>query len=439
MKIHILALLAFTLLCAASPGADDVDWRTWTSSAGTEIEAKLVNHNGSTVVLEQKSNGRRLTVKLNQLSQADQDFLEELGDEPDDTSEKPKKPGGVAPTTVDGIDAEPGKTSAEIACASDPKWTYYLYLPKSFHTAKEWPVWFIMSPGGGTGGGALNRYKEGADKLGCILALSVQSKNGFEESDLAIETMAKDVFERLPVVEDLGFTSGMSGGSRMAYLLAEREKRIAGVLACGSGGGVYLSAKDFREAKLRKSTYVCSLMGTNCFNRNEAVRSHGDFPSNFRLRFFPGGHDWAESKLIGEGMAIVLGEALKTTRARDVEDLKRDYARTMMTWATKLQTDEPWETLFWAKFLADFDGDADVSDEADELAGELEDEPDVEAAAEAQKIIDRFVDKHFDKAGSSEDTKKANPSREAEANKLADKIGEGPHADLLRKLGEPAK
>ena len=76
-----------------------------------------------------------------------------------------------------------------------------------------------------------------------------------------------------------------------------------------------------------------------------ALRGHQDFPDHYRLRFFEGGHDWADAKLIAEGMALVLGEALKVSRNRDLNELKRDYARTMMTWASKLQTDEPWETV----------------------------------------------------------------------------------------------
>ena len=431
MRSSILLLVSLVLIWGSRAAGEDVDWRTWTSTAGTKIEAKLVERTRDAVVLEQKSNGRRLTVKLSQLSQADLDFIGETPAEPEDPAE-------VGDTVVVGVDAKPGATSAEIVCVDDPKWTYYVYLPKTFHTAKKWPVWFIMSAGGGKGGGALNRYKEGADRLGCILALSVQSKNSFAESDRAMETMANDVYDRLPVIEGLGFSSGMSGGSRMAYLLAERDKRLAGVLACGSGSGVYLSEKDFRAAKLRKSTYVYSLIGTNCFNRDEAVRSHDKFPKNYRLRFFPGGHVWAESKFIAEGMARVYGETLKGTRVRNLDDHKRDYARTMWKWTGDLQKDEPWEAAYWAEFLADFDGDSEVSSDAKSLSSELEDNPQVDLAADAQKALDHFNKKHFNKPIDQAAGKRPVPARQAEADKLADKFGELPHAELLRKLGGPA-
>lgn len=157
----------------------------------------------------------------------------------------------------------------------------------------------------------------------------MESKNNFWESDQAIEAMVDDVYERLPVAENLAFATGMSGGSRMAYLLAERERNIAGVLACGSGSGVYVGEDEFRDAKLRRSTYVYSLMGTNCFNRTGAFQSHDEFPDEYRLRFFPGKHDWAGADLIEEGMARVLGAGLADYDGEDAEEMRSDYAKTM--------------------------------------------------------------------------------------------------------------
>ena len=52
---------------------------------------------------------------------------------------------------VTGIDAKPGSISPEIKCVKDEEWSYHVYLPKEFHTGRQWPVCFIMSPGGGSG------------------------------------------------------------------------------------------------------------------------------------------------------------------------------------------------------------------------------------------------------------------------------------------------
>jgi len=213
-----IILTLMTQLLSAQPSENA--WRTWTSQSGTQLEAQFMSHDEKTVTLKRKNNEKTLTLKIRQLSEADQKLIATLPEEFEAKGE----------TSIAGIDAEPGKTSAEIKCVKSPKWSYFIYLPQQFHTGKKWPIWFITSAGGGKGGGALSRYKKGADRLGCILALSEQSKNNFDDSDDAMEAMADDVYGRLPVIEKLGFSTGMSGGSRMAYLLAERDKNISGIL-----------------------------------------------------------------------------------------------------------------------------------------------------------------------------------------------------------------
>ena len=429
-------LIALFSLClwftfGSRGNANETEWRTWTSVQGSKIEARLVERTGEVVVLERKDGGRQLQVRLSQLSQEDRDYLQSLPE----VVEPPEETGE---TTVTGLEAEPGVISGQITCQADERWSYRLYLPKDFHTGRQWPVWFVMSAGGGKNGKALRRYIPGADRLGCILALSVQSKNNFADSDLAIEAMADDVYERLPVIEGLGFTSGMSGGSRMAYLLAERDKRIGGVLACGSESGVYLKEADFRPARLRRSTTVYSLIGTNCFNRSEAVRSHQEFPDHFRLRFFSGRHDWAKSPYIEEGMARVYGETLKQLKGDDRTADRRRYARTMWAWTQEMRAGQPWEAASWARFLADFEEDPRIQSQAKELAGELKDDERVQLATKADKAIDGFCKKHFNRSISTEEDKKPDPAREAEAERLADKFGDLPHAELLRLLGKPS-
>lgn len=428
MNSNVKWALILTFIIQSTWLVAEEPWRTWTSTAGTQIEARLVKVDGSSITLLKKEGGQKITLKLKQLSKPDQDFI----------TAAPEEPEVKGKTEIEGIDAKPEKISAEIQCRDNDKWSYFVYLPKNFHTGKKWPVWFVMSAGGGSGGRALNRYKAGADRLGCILALSVQSKNGFWESDVAMKAMTDDVFTRFPVIESLGFSTGMSGGSRMAYLMAERDKRIAGVLACGSGMGVYLKEKDFRSAKLRKSTCIYSLIGTNCFNRNEAVTTHNKLPKDSRLRFFPGKHAWAGSPYIEEGMARVLGVALTRSKGNDLDKLKKSYAKTMWKWTLELNENQPWEAAYWAKFLAEFDGDSIIQREAEKLERTLKSDPQVLLALQADKAIDKLCQKHFNRYISQGEGKKADSTREAEANKMAEKYKGLPHAELIQQLGKPS-
>lgn len=412
MRRYLLCL--WWIACTAALAENEM--RTWTSSVGSTLEASLIDFDGSTVELK-TADGRTIRLKLSQLSTEDQDFLSEIPEEKGETS-------------IDGIDAEPGTISGPIACEDDPDWHYHLYLPSGFHTGREWPVWFIMSPGGGVGGGPHKRYKMGAEQLGCILAVSAESKNGFWESDKAVEAMAKDVAERLPIADGLLFTTGFSGGSRMAFLLAERNKDVGGVLACGSGGGIYLSEKDFRESKLNRSTYVYSLMGTNDFNRPGSVSSHLAYSDDCRLRFFPGGHAWANEQLVMEGMARVLGETLRKQKAPGVEQHRARFAKNAWSMVEDLKEDQPWEAHHWAELLAAYPDAGAIASRAEELAKSLGSDPRVELGREAEDEIRKFAEKCFGRGSSVSEGE-----RQKKADALAEKYDSLPHAEILRKLG----
>ena len=143
-------------LVGAGIGQAADEWRTWKSTAGTAIEAKLLSSDGNEVTLE-KRDGKKLTLTLTKLSVADQGYL---------TEQSPKAAGSPAKggTTIQGVSAQPGLTE-KIICQAEPKWTYLLRLPKDFHTGKSWPVCFVMDAGGGSMG-TLDRYVPAADRLG---------------------------------------------------------------------------------------------------------------------------------------------------------------------------------------------------------------------------------------------------------------------------------
>ncbi len=422
IRISLIALWMLFALCL-SAGEMTREMRVWTSSVGSTLEAKLLRASGDRIVLLRQDGGE-LTVRLDQLSPTDREYVAKATEV-------------RGSDRIDGVDAEPGRISRKIACLSEPEWHYYLYLPQGFHDARKWPVWFIMSPGGGSQPDSMKRYIDGAERLGCILAFSVESKNEFADSDCAMEAMVKDVYERLPVAEKLAFATGMSGGSRMAYLLAERERHIAGVLACGSGSGVYIKEKDFRDAKLRSSTYVYSLIGTNGFNRTGAYRSHADFPDDYRLRFFPGNHDWAGPRYIAEGMARVLGAGLERYREDGDEQMRRDYARTLLLWAQEKVAEEPWEAYYFADYLKAFPAPAEFQGDAVRLARDLEADPKVQLALKAERELRKFGRKHFD-VFYTED-KKPNAERKQDAERLAPQFEGTPYAELFRRLGDPSR
>lgn len=423
----IIGLLSYLILLALSiPAAygntdSPSEWRTWTSTAGTTLEARLIEVKPDSVVLENRD-GRQLTVQLSQLAEQDRKF----------TTVRPPEKGN---TQIEGLDAVPGVISEPIVCENDAKWSYHLYLPKEFHDGRKWPVWFIMSPVGAESMDDLRRYIDGAEQLGCILALSVESRNDFHESELAVEAMIEDVFERLPVTSGLAFTTGFSGGSRIAYLTAERDQRIAGVLACGSGRGVYPKDEKFRPAKIRNNTYVYSLIGTNCCNRTGATKSHLEFPEDYRLRFFPGGHVWADSEYLSQGMARVLGAGLERKKGNAYEKMRGQFAQTMLDWAKSNEEKTPWETYYWANYLQKFPSNNTIVEEAQLLAGQLETNLRVQSAIKAENMLRKFIEAYFKSGDKADQIDKIRRKKDAE--RLAETYKDLPYGTLFRRLGEP--
>lgn len=396
--------------------------RTWTSTAGTKLEAELVGVERGSAVLK-KANGSTIKVKLKLLVDEDQKLVREF--------EKEQSKGE---TVIEELGANAGAYSGKIQCKSDDQWHYFLYLPKQFHTGKKWPVCFVMSPQGGGHPNTLNRYRAASDRFGVVMALSVESKNGFNESASAAEAMIDDVYDRVPVLEKMAFSTGFSGGARMAYLMAERDKRIAAVLACGAGGGVYLEDGSFRESRLRSNTYVYSLIGSNCFNRGGSMKSHKSFSKSSRLRYFPGNHNWAGESLIEQGMALAYGESLSRYKGSDKELLKLDYLATLETLVNQLAENEPWEAYWLTSFLKESKWlDGDIEDKHNEL----EKDERVQLAQEAEKDITVFARKHYNVFYKQD--QKPNAARLKEAEKLAKKYEELPHGSLIQRLGQPAK
>jgi hypothetical protein len=414
----------FLYMAGIGVGEAAEEWRSWKSMAGTTMEAKLLANDGKQVTLE-KRDGKKLTLLLTKLSAEDQSYLKEQNPLAAGTSARGE-------TTIKGIPARLG-IAEKITCQAEPKWTYWLRLPNDFHTGKSWPVCFVMDSGGGSLG-TLDRYAPAADRLGIILAASGESRNDFPDSEVAMMAMLKDVYARIPVLEKVAIASGMSGGSRMAYLMAEIDKNIAGVLACASGSGVYLKDKTFRSAKLRSDIAICSLIGSNDFNRREAVKSHKEFSKDARLIWFLGNHDWAGPEVIDDGLAEVYGRILERSKVQSLHALRVDFARKQLDWAKQQVTRAPWLAYHWAEFLTKFPGDSTVQRDATALLASIPKGPEL---AKAEKTMGDFAMKHFGDGNTALD-KLPDPSRVRDAEKVAASLAGLPQAELIKRMGQPA-
>lgn len=324
--VHLLpVLLAGALL------AEPTESREWTAKSGHKVEAKALAIADNKVQFE-RANGSRISVDLDKLSDEDQATLR------DHFGIKEPEPGaGPEVETADDLPHPLGKATGEIQ--AEGGWSYFLYLPETLPKGEKHPVIFIMDPGGGSARTG-NRYITGANRNRFIVAVSKQSKNGFANSSDAIDEMIRHVRETLPVDEDRLYTSGFSGGSRMALSTAAKNTDIAGVIACGAGGGVG-SAKQL----------VYGLCGSNCFNRTDMANSFKGYGNRDGiLRYFPGKHDWAKDDLIDDGMTHLNGVFL-LKNAKDYPGATERFVHDVMTLVRENQEADPLRAYMWTSFL----------------------------------------------------------------------------------------
>jgi len=325
----------------------------------------------------------------------------------------------------------PGQTSSEIKAPGKNGGSYHVYLPTEYTAERKWPVLFVMSPGGGNAE-TLKRYIDGAEKNNWILAVSVQSRNGFSKSEDAVLDMVGDVCKRLPIDPKRMYSSGMSGGARMAFWLSEemKSKGFAGVLACGAGG---------TPSKMSSKTVVVGLCGSNCFNRWDMACTFKGLKNNDSiLRFFPGGHDWAESDLITYGMFWLNGCFLETKPPANTASAeeKQRFLSKVLEEIEKNKESDPERAYDWA--ICPFVDSVSAAPAASPPLPALMKNPKVQLYIAGLKEMDSFVKKHF--ATSSMDYLNHNGTVAAkrDADKLAEKYKGTKLAGLFTKLGEPS-
>jgi len=411
-KLFALFFLAWTLGAVAAP----TEMRTWTDARGRKVTARAVSMDGGNVVLENAA-GARLTVPLSNFSAQDQAYLRQHF----------SQNAAAAPWP-------PGEITDAIKTKKDPRWSYHLYLPTSFHMNRQWPVMFIMSFGGGTKE-TLERYVKGAEFNGWILATSVQSTNSFEHSTEAIMAMVEDVRARLPVDDKRLYSSGCSGGARRAFHLAERPEKphLAGVLPCAAGDG---------DVPLSDKVIVYGLCGTDDFNRWDMACTFKEIDNkDSRLRFYVGKHQWPDENLLADAITWFNGCCLrKATNSDKVLLAERDrFAQRLLAEIEQRLDTEPEWAYEWALFLSRFPGPAATIGQAKRRLQALQRQPRIQLYAKALADLDEFVNKHFTTNPGAHHIPSLNGTPEAkrDAEELAEKYKDTILVEIFRRVGKP--
>ena len=256
-----------------------------------------------------------------------------------------------------------GQVIDSVACAGDPTETYALYLPSTYTPAKRWPIIYAFDPLA-RGRVPVKLYKDAAEKYGYIVAGSNNSRNfSMAESSKGANAMWLDTHARLSLDERQTYTTGFSGGARVAGLVALRcaECRIAGVIAHGAG------YPDTGQPWQKDAFLYFLAVGDQDFNWPEVInirRQREEMGSPYRVRVFPGEHQWAPPAVIEDAVEWIHLKAMQAgIRPRDTAFID-GFFRRMQAEASDAgkRGDAIAELSAYRALVSDFAGLKDVSE-----------------------------------------------------------------------------
>jgi hypothetical protein len=284
-----------------------------------------------------------------------------------------------------------GQIVDDVQCTDDETQHYSLYLPSTFTPTRKWPV-ILAFDAGGRGRRGVERYQAGAEQYGYIVVGSSNSRNGpWKRSLDAAKAMTADVIGRFPVDLTRVYTAGMSGGARVAMMVALHPEVIAGRVR-PEIAGVLASSAGFPSGEFREVVRfpIFGSAGTEDFNHREMTNLDKVLKSPHRVVVFEGGHEWLPVDLATEAIEWIEIQAMaRGIRSRDQRLVDELFARRTAR-ADRLTS--ALERMRELQSIAnDFRSLENVSSSTQRAAA-LSQQPDVKAALEAERAEDERED-----------------------------------------------
>src|SRR5262249_46979817 len=162
--------------------------------------------------------------------------------------------------------------------------------PSGYARTHPWPILYLFDPSA-KGKRAVETFKTAAETYGFILAGSNNSQNGpWGASLAAAQAVWRDANRRFLLDEKRVYTSGFSGGARVATNIAEIiPGSVAGVIGCGAG-----FPEDKPPTRDIKFAYL-GIVGNIDFNYwelHELGQSLAKLDLPYRIEVFAGPHQW---------------------------------------------------------------------------------------------------------------------------------------------------
>lgn len=192
-----------------------------------------------------------------------------------------------------------GEIIKSVTCSNNTNNSYALYLPSDYTSNKTYPIIFFFDPHA-KGYLPVENYKNIAENYNLILVGSNNSHNGLQLDEIQkiVTALFNDAFQKLSINKKRVYTSGLSGGARIANYLALSYKGISGVVSCSAGFQL--------NNKVSQSKFnFIGIAGNKDFNFLELLNLNNELNNtniNHNLFIFNGIHEWPPAETFEEAV-----------------------------------------------------------------------------------------------------------------------------------------
>lgn len=207
-----------------------------------------------------------------------------------------------------------GEIVERVADTDNPEQSYALFLPPDYTPVKKWPILYAFDPGG-RGSVPVKLFEESARQFGWIVVGSNSSRNGIDIGPIVKDFWA-DTHQKLSIDERRVYTTGFSGGARVASAVGLSYRgAVAGVIAASGGPPPTFNVSAAKDLDFFGTA------GTEDFNfpeMQQLKRRLDEVGVRNRLVVFAGGHEWPPADICGEALRWMEVQAMKSgARAKD--------------------------------------------------------------------------------------------------------------------------
>lgn len=202
-----------------------------------------------------------------------------------------------------------GEIIERVTVTADQTQSYALYLPKNYTPHRKWAILYAFEPIA-RGKLPVTIFQEAAEKFGFIVVGSYNSQNGLdgENRSKVLNNLWTDTHRRFSIDEKRVYTTGFSGGARVAVGMAAGCGCVAGVI--GSGAGFLSGLKPSPELDF----IYFSAIGFDDYNYYEIRGLRKDLEKAkmiHRVEKFEGAHQWLTKPVAEAALAWMQLYAMK--------------------------------------------------------------------------------------------------------------------------------